>query len=496
MQQGPGAMPWPARLGLAVVLTVAGAGGGYAGVRALTDGAAASPAHVAHPARHASAPQSPAPAASGTPSGGPTAALIPAPAVPAGVSLAAARAVDPAAPAPLPAVLAARIDAAFSAKALGTRPAGTVVDALTGAVLYDSAAGVPLVPASTAKLATATAALVALGPDARLSTRVVDDPAAGTVTIVGGGDPTLTAGAAQPGFAAARLDDLARATVTALRGRGQSKISLRYDASVFSGPATAAGWKPGYVSDGNVGRVVGLMVDGGRVQPGRDARSPDPAAAAAVRFAALLHERGIAIVGEPRSGAATGDEIAAVPSPPVKVLVEQMLVHSDNDIAEALARAIAHKTGAPATFPAGGAAVAAAVAAVGVPGLQLVDGSGLSRDDRIAPAALAALVRLATLSAHPELRPVVAGLPVAGFTGTLATHFGGRATHRFAGVVRAKTGTLAGVTSLAGTVVDADGRLLVFAFVSNRPANSPVGTRAPADGLDVLVAQVAACGCR
>ena len=80
---------------------------------------------------------------------------------------------------------------------------------------------------------------------------------------------------------------------------------------------------------------------------------------------------------------------------------------------------------------------------LGVTGeLSLFDGSGLSPDDRIAPATLVQLIRLA--ASHPELRPVLTGLPVEGFSGTLAAGgsvFGLGGPPGF-GVVRAKTGNL------------------------------------------------------
>ncbi|MCU1676617.1 MAG: D-alanyl-D-alaninecarboxypeptidase/D-alanyl-D-al anine-endopeptidase, partial [Frankiales bacterium] len=313
--------------------------------------------------------------------------------------------------------------------------------------------------------------------------------------LVGGGDPTLASGAAPDGFAAARLPELVTATVAALRARGQSSTTIGYDAGAFTGPALAPGWKPVYVTDGDVSPVVGLMVDGGRVTAGSRARSADPAKAAAQRFAALLAAAGVRVTGKPRAAVGTGPELASVQSPPLTALIDRMLALSDNDIAESLARHVAIQSGAAGSFAAAGPAVAAALEPLGVAGVVLADGSGLSRADRVTPAALASIVRVAAQLAHPELRSLIEGLPISGFTGTMAHRFGDAKTHASAGLVRAKTGTLNNVTSLAGTVVDSDGRLLVFAFISNR--SRPVaGPRDPRQGLDALVAVVAACGCR
>ena len=51
---------------------------------------------------------------------------------------------------------------------------------------------------------------------------------------------------------------------------------------------------------------------------------------------------------------------------------------------------------------------------------MLYDGSGLSRDNRLDPRVLVDVLRLAMRPEHPELRAVLTGLPVAGFTGSLA----------------------------------------------------------------------------
>ena len=95
--------------------------------------------------------------------------------------------------------------------------------------------------------------------------------------------------------------------------------------------------------------------------------------------------------------------------------------------------------------------------------------------------------------AHPRLDAVASGLAVAGYSGTLSgRYYGADAAAGAAGAVRAKTGTLTGVTTLAGTVLTADGRLLVFALVAN-------GTGAPDPAraaLDNIAAGIAACGCR
>ena len=89
---------------------------------------------------------------------------------------------------------------------------------------------------------------------------------------------------------------------------------------------------------------------------------------------------------------------------------------------------------------------------------------------------------------------MLSGLPVAGFDGTLARRYRTGPSVPAAGVVRAKTGTLLGVSALAGLLRTADGRLLAFDLTADAV---PVGaTRAAERALDRLAAALASCGCR
>jgi D-alanyl-D-alanine carboxypeptidase/D-alanyl-D-alanine-endopeptidase (penicillin-binding protein 4) len=192
-----------------------------------------------------------------------------------------------------------------------------------------------------------------------------------------------------------------------------------------------------------------------------------------------------------RPAPAAATVVATVDSPPMTALVARMLTSSDNDLAEAIGRAVAIASGRPASFAGEAAALTAGLDRLGVPaeGLRLVDASGLSRLDRVSAVTLAQALQAAVRV--PALRTLLDGVPIAAATGTLAERFRAKTTRAGAGVVRAKTGTLAGVNGLAGTVVDADGRLLVFAFFTDRAA-SPARAEA---ALDRLAAILAGCGC-
>jgi D-alanyl-D-alanine carboxypeptidase/D-alanyl-D-alanine-endopeptidase (penicillin-binding protein 4) len=400
-------------------------------------------------------------------------------------------------PAPGEAGLQAAVDQALTDPALGGAVAVSVVDAVTGEPLLQRAAGEALVPASTAKIATAVAALTGLPADLRLRTRVVAGAAAGEVVLVGGGDPTLAGPSTPVRYPQpARLTDLAAQARAALGATAVTRVVL--DDSLYTGEQLAPGWKPTYVTEGAVAPVTALMVDGGRVRQGRGPRSPEPALAAGRAFAALLQPG--AAVEVVRGTAADGAApLAEVASAPVPQLVERMLSASDNDLAEALARQVALATGRPASFA--GAAEAMAdvldevLAEAGVePGaVRLVDGSGLSRDDRLQPGALTRLLARAVEGDDPRLAPVLTGLPVAGFDGTLGPRYRAGAALPAAGRVRAKTGTLNAVSALAGLLRTADGRLLAFDLTTNAV---PLGANRRAErALDALAARLAACGC-
>ncbi|MFD5555466.1 D-alanyl-D-alanine carboxypeptidase/D-alanyl-D-alanine-endopeptidase [Streptomyces sp. NPDC127068] len=399
-------------------------------------------------------------------------------------------------PLPRRSVLADRLGPLLKEAPPGTRTAAAVVDAATGELLWGKDPADALTPASTTKVATAVAALAAAGPEHRITTRTVLEPAAGKdparLVLVGGGDPTLTARADARGNASLR--DLADRTARALAKTGTREVRLAYDTSLYAGPPV----HPIGRND-NIATVTALMVDEGRLDDsssGPAPRSADPAKDAADRFADLLADRGVEVEGAPASRKAAGGarEVAAVTSPPVAALVERMLTYSDNDLAEALARQTAIAAGREASFKGGGAAIKQELDKVGVPlgGVRFADGSGLARADRLSPGTLTALLARAARPDGSALRPALTGLPVAGFTGTLRNRYSSGAGAEGTGLVRAKTGTLTGVHALAGTVVDRDGRLLAFSFMTDGPATDPAAAQSR---LDRMAATLVACGC-
>ncbi|MEJ3742192.1 D-alanyl-D-alanine carboxypeptidase/D-alanyl-D-alanine-endopeptidase [Actinomycetes bacterium KLBMP 9797] len=415
------------------------------------------------------------------------------------------------APAPTAAGVKAVLDPLVASSGLGARTHLSVVDVATGETLYSRAPTTATVPASTTKLATATAVLAARGPAYRIETRVVAGSNPGEVVIIGGGDPTLAVGATGTYPGAARLDQLAKQVTRALGGAIPTKVIV--DTTLFTGPTLAPSWDSDVLPGGFGAPTTALTINGARVNPkqfpGYAERYSTPDLAAGQAFAKALGvstkavTRGkapatpdaSAATPTPGSAPAPGTVLGTVQSPPVLRLVEYMLIDSDNVVAEYLARQVAIARGEPASYAGGGAATLAVLAELGLPttGAALSDGSGLSRANRLTAALLTDLLRLAASDAHPELVGVIGGLPVAAWSGTLRDRYRSPAAGGLgAGVVRAKTGTLSGVNSISGVMVTADGRLLAFAVLADQV---PMGKDQAEVRLDTLTAALATCGC-
>jgi serine-type D-Ala-D-Ala carboxypeptidase/endopeptidase (penicillin-binding protein 4) len=417
----------------------------------------------------------------------------------------------PAAGLPTAAGLAALVAATLPGSKVGPQLGVEVADAHTGEVLYSANAKALATPASTTKVATAVAALAVLGPDTRFRTSVRQS--SGGIVLVGGGDPTLAVNGYPPSAypRPGTLAALAASTARALKAEGRKSVRLSYDTSLYSGADMAPGWSDALINSGNVTSIVALEADQGRLTRGGaledsdnpvnfTARTTDPVGLTVSAFANLLERDGITVSGSPSPGTAPSGAptMASVSSPPLTQLVQQMLQESNNVIAENLARHVAIATGMPATFGGAADAIMTELRRLGITrGITLVDGSGLSPDDAIAPETLVRILALAAAPGSPRLRPAITGLPVAGFTGTLSANnsvfgaIGGAAR----GVVRAKTGNLATVATLAGLVYDKDGRLLIFAIMAPQVPGAvmlPVAARA----INAAAAGLADCGCR
>lgn len=329
----------------------------------------------------------------------------------------------------------------------------------------------PVIPASNMKLIVAAVALEVLGANYRFRTTAIgeqgaDGVVAGDLVLVGGGDPVLgtdwwplSGQQTYPPINTTRLEELADAVVAAGVTRVSGRVvgdGSRYDDEFF-GPT----WDESLqVTEG--GPYDALLVNDARVTPQRVADVP--ALGAAELFTQLLRDRGVPVgQGFAEGTGDFGTEVAAISSQPLSAIIAEMLLTSDDNTAEMLVKEIGHERSGSGTTSAGLQVITEQLLAWDVPldGVDLVDGSGLSRDNRVTCAALLAVLQ------HGSLDDAVGqGLPVAGESGTLAESFAGTEVE---GTMRAKTGSLSGVKALAGYLPVEGGSVVEFALVLNSP---------------------------
>jgi D-alanyl-D-alanine carboxypeptidase/D-alanyl-D-alanine-endopeptidase (penicillin-binding protein 4) len=328
-------------------------------------------------------------------------------------------------------------------ESLGPRVAFVAVDAQTGSAVAAVGSGT-FVPASTTKVLTAFTVLSKVDPEQRFTTSVVRT--GNRLVLVGGGDPYL-------------------------RSEPPERKVFGVEADVETLAARTA---------------AALRIDDG-------VRTADPAGAAAETFAEALEDLGVDVADDHRAVAvpAGATPVASVRSATAARITEEMLASSDNEAAEVLLRQAALAGGRSGSFADGVATVRQALQANGIDttGLSLADGSGLSRRNRIAPLTLAQTI--ATAAATPRTARLIADLPVANFSGTLDKRFGADDDGR--GVVRAKTGTLTGVHSLAGIVTDRVGTPIAFAVMIDQAKDIPALDAEEA--LDDVATALARCTC-
>ncbi|MDF2827242.1 MAG: dacB 3, partial [Mycobacterium sp.] len=209
---------------------------------------------------------------------------------------------DESAPKPVPPRLSAVIGPFAADPNLG-RLTGRITDAATGEELWERGASVPMQPASTNKLLTAAAALLALDRDSTLTTTVLADPdEPGVVVLKGGGDPTLSAAAPKTTTwyrNAARITDLA----AQVRRSGVTPRTVRVDLSAYSGPTMAPGWDPLDIQNGDIAPIESVMLDGGRTQPvsveSRRSTTPALDAGRALAVALGVNPRTVGVLPSP-----------------------------------------------------------------------------------------------------------------------------------------------------------------------------------------------------
>ncbi len=363
-------------------------------------------------------------------------------------------------------------------------PTRCLVVKADGRTVYALNGDMPLQGASTEKLLTATALLAQVPPTYRFKTRAVATaaPSNGTIDgdlyIVGDGDPLLQTSGYQPSQEDPNepYNDFAK-LADAIKAAGVTTIAGNVvgDESKFDSQRYVPSWPSHYITDGEVGPLSALMVNGGfdglsdhPETPTSDRHPGNPPALAAATLITLLHERGIKVTGIAGTGTAPAGThpIATLDSLPLSDILTEMLRRSDNTTAEVLNKDLGVMVSGSGTTTAGAKAVQAALTKLGLPtkGTDTVDGSGLDLSDHVTCNLLTTL-----LDHFGPASGLARGLPVAAQSGTLRFRLKGTPAD---GKVVAKTGTLDTATSLAGFARAASGQTLTFALVFNRPQKS------------------------
>jgi D-alanyl-D-alanine carboxypeptidase/D-alanyl-D-alanine-endopeptidase (penicillin-binding protein 4) len=228
----------------------------------------------------------------------------------------------------------------------------------------------------------------------------------------------------------------------------------------------------------SLGINVGLLSDG---YSDNGPRASDPGKYAAEVFSAALEAEGLQTSGAVINETAPDDArvLGEVSSAPLAEVVGFAMQYSDNTITEVLGRLVAVDAGLPGSNDGATQAVIASAKLLGVDmtGARLRDCSGLADGSYLSAQQLTDLLGVMVDPGNPELRSEAVGMPIAGLSGTLDSGHGRfTGTNAARGLSRAKTGSLPKVRALAGTVVTADDRLLVFSILADSiPANKTVG---------------------
>ena len=341
----------------------------------------------------------------------------------------------------------------------------------------DGVALAPLVPASNMKLLVAAVALDELGADHTFRTELRSVPPVGGVVtgdvyVIGGGDPVLvTADFVDPKTHAAVNTTTLDAVVDQLVAAGITRIDgdIVGDGSRYDDEFRVDSWGDGITFE-DAGPYDALLVNDGMIGNGNFAIVPAQSAANEVER--LLEARGIDVVGSARQAPTPDDAslstLALVESEPLTEVLVELLHTSDNNTAELLLKEIGYSARGEGTRVAGAEVVRERLGAWGIPMPQgvIVDGSGLSRDNRLSCDTLASV-----LAVTPVADDLAGLLPVAGRDGTLADQLIGTPAE---GELRAKTGTLTDVKALTGVMDGADGEPVEFSIVLNvEGANDP-----------------------
>ncbi|OAI46564.1 hypothetical protein AYO45_06295 [Gammaproteobacteria bacterium SCGC AG-212-F23] len=355
---------------------------------------------------------------------------------------------------------------------------GIVVKSMkSGDILYEHNAKQLFVPASTMKILTAEAALLYLGPQYKFPTSIFTDARSinkgvidGNIYIVHSGDPSLTVYDIHDLMASLKAMQIQRITGNVYIdtsaydqqnfGPGWIGSDKRY---CYGAPISAS-----IINHNCLASSRGLLhTSKAKLKSVGSAVIND-----VIKFNQILMQEsfkrlGISVHGNIKIGSTPpyASRLATHESKQLHSLVSTMLKKSDNIIAGSLFKKIgALYTRQPGSWSNGSAAVKDILskqAGVDASGAMILDGSGLSPENTISPSQL---MQVLTFAYHHSSSSYdfISALPISGVDGTLK--------HRLTNIswkVRAKTGTMAGVRSLAGYAMTRDNEPLAFVIMVN-----------------------------
>jgi serine-type D-Ala-D-Ala carboxypeptidase/endopeptidase (penicillin-binding protein 4) len=346
----------------------------------------------------------------------------------------------------------------------------------TGQVLFARRATQPARTASVMKLLTAVVALDTLGPDYRVTTTVYSDPETpGKIYLVGAGDVTLsrTPGNLPSYYSGGpKLDTLTKQITTWAKTNSVSISAVVTDSTLFGEQGDwHATWDKRGITQGYMGPVSALQVDAGRLTSRKTPnlfigqRAQKPVQQAGTLFLSSLRKAGLATGAKVTAGKLPEGAvpIASVQSQPISKWIENTLRVSDNALSEALARLSSLKTGRDGSMESLTATYKEVLGARGlsVKTLAIVDGSGLSRLNKVPPVIVNKLLAQ-VYGDEAKHAAVISGMPVSGKSGSLRYRFNTGPQRPALYNVEAKTGWIRTGYSLAGKMRASDGTELIF----------------------------------
>lgn len=352
----------------------------------------------------------------------------------------------------------------------------TLVNLASGTTLHQQLGDHPFVPASTMKLVTAAVALKTFGPNYKFTTEATWNETNHNLYLVGGGDPALRT---------QHLEVLADGIVTSL-GEQTHKINLYTDATLFPKFTNPKGWKPSPMPR-YVREIYSLSIDG--------LGSFNAPEIVGKKLAKILKTRGYKVqyMGAKKSD---GTQIATTNGYFLFSIIRKMLQDSDNTIAETLFRASASAAGMRPTWENSRTYAMQVLTELQIDteNIELVDGSGLSRANRLTTHFLTGLLMKIVDETQPELNVIYDRrlLSTAGRNGTLKLRFSESRDLCARGSVHAKTGSLSDTDALAGFVENENGSIGVFAFLVNHGKNWYVGNKVR-HSMDWIVSSITGC---